>query len=106
MPAFTNNSVGPSVLQVTARVHGRREEDMSSVVAVGPAEPAVPGQDAGSGHTGSLRLEPECSENAKAPSNGCMWQVGQQGLVLSARALVSHWCCLEWYLTPFLQWGN
>lgn len=52
---------------------------MRSAVALGPAEPAVPGWDAGSGHAGSLRLEPGRSGITKAPSNERVWQVGHRG---------------------------
>jgi len=78
-PTSVHNRVFPAVSQVAAQVCGSREEDASSAGALGLAEPAVLGRGAGSGHAGSLRLQPEGSENAKAPGNEGMWQVGHGG---------------------------
>lgn len=76
VPRFIDNRVASAVSQGTAQARGREEEEARSVV---PRGPAGLGQDTGSGHAASLRLEPECSANARTLSAGCMGQVGHRG---------------------------
>ncbi|KAM6251706.1 uncharacterized protein LJ264_009445 isoform 1-T1 [Porphyrio hochstetteri] len=45
--------------EAAARAHGGEDEGTSSTAALGLAEPPVPGHSTGSGHAGSVRLEPE-----------------------------------------------